>query len=138
MLNQPGARLVGEVDRHIAVGELSLQLHDEFVDDARDDLRRQMAKRHHRVEAVAKLRREQAIDRFAVISVVLRMREADWRSRQIGRAGVGGHDQDDIAEVDRLAVMVRQLAVIHHLQKNIEKIGMRLSISSSSNTQCGC
>ena len=42
-LDQPGARFVGQVDRDVAVGEQSLELHDEFVDDARDDLRRQMA-----------------------------------------------------------------------------------------------
>src|SRR3712207_8837296 len=39
---------------------------------------------------------------------------------------VRGHDQDDIAEVDLLSVVVGQLAMIHDLQQHVEQIGMRL------------
>ena len=35
------------------------------------------------------------------------------------RACVGGHDQHDIAEIDRAAVVIGQLAVIHHLQQDV-------------------
>src|SRR5690606_12669217 len=41
-------------------------------------------------------------------------------------ARIGCHDEDDIAEVDALAVVVRQLAVIHDLQQDIEQVWMRL------------
>ena len=41
-------------------------------------------------------------------------------------ARVGRHDQDHIAEVHLLAVIIGQLAVIHDLQEDIEQIRMRL------------
>ena len=44
----------------------------------------------------------------------------------LGGAGIGGHDQDDVAEIDDLAVVVGELPVIHHLQQDVEEIGMRL------------
>ncbi len=44
----------------------------------------------------------------------------------IGRARVRRHDQDDVAEVDLLAVVVGQLAVVHHLQQDVEQVRMRL------------
>ena len=43
--------------------------------------------------------------------------------REIGRTRVRGHDQNDIPEINRLAVVIRQLPVVH-LQKNIEDIRM--------------
>ena len=46
-----------------------------------------------------------------------------WRIR---RARIGGHDQDHIAEVDLLAVVIGQLAVVHHLQQDVEQVRMRL------------
>jgi hypothetical protein len=47
-------------------------------------------------------------------------------SRPPSGAGVGGHDQDDVAEVALLAVVVGQLAVVHHLQQDVEQVRMRL------------
>ena len=41
-------------------------------------------------------------------------------------ARVGGHDQDHVAEVDLLAVVIGQLAVIHDLQQDVEQVRMRL------------
>ena len=52
--------------------------------------------------------------------------EADGFLRGIRRARVRRHDQDDIAEVDLLAVVVGQLSVVHHLQQNVEQVRMRL------------
>ena len=52
--------------------------------------------------------------------------EADRRPGEVGGAGVGGHDQDDVTEIDRLAVVVGELPVIHHLQQDVEEIGVRL------------
>ena len=52
--------------------------------------------------------------------------EADGLLGHVGGAGIGGHDQDDVAEIDRLAVVVGQLAVVHHLQQDVEQVGMRL------------
>ena len=52
--------------------------------------------------------------------------EADGLLRHVGGARVGGHDQDDVAEIDRLAVVVGQLAVVHDLQQDVEQVGMGL------------
>ena len=53
-------------------------------------------------------------------------REAEGRLGHVGGAGIGGHDQDDVAEIDLLAVVVGQLAVIHDLQQHVEQVRMRL------------
>ena len=79
-----------------------------------------------RVEPVPELRREQAVDRLLVVALALRAVEADGRLGKVARPGIGGHDQDHVLEVDALAVVVGQLAVIHHLQQDVEQVGMRL------------
>ena len=52
--------------------------------------------------------------------------ETDRGLGQVGRAGIRRHNQDDIAEVDDLAVVIGQLSVIHDLQQDVEEIRMRL------------
>jgi hypothetical protein len=42
------------------------------------------------------------------------------------RPRVGGHDQDHVAEIDLLADGVRQRAVVHDLQQDVEHVGVRL------------
>ena len=79
VLDQPDARFVGQFDRHVAVGELRLELQDELVDDARDHLFRQAAERHDRVETIAEFRREQPIDRLRVVSFALGLMKAERR-----------------------------------------------------------
>ena len=91
-----------------------------------DHFRRQMRERNDRIEAVAELRREQAVDRFHVVALALRTREAEGRARHVGGAGIRRHDQDDVAEIDLLAVVIGQLPVIHDLQQDVVEIGMRL------------
>ena len=36
------------------------------------------------------------------------------------RSGVGGHDDDDVAEIGFASVVVGERAVIHHLQQDVE------------------
>ena len=48
------------------------------------------------------------------------------RLRELGRAGVGRHDDDDVAEVGLAPVVVGQRAVVHHLQQDVEDVRMRL------------
>ena len=38
---------------------------------------------------------------------------------QVCRTRIGRHDQHDITEIDLLAVMIRQFAVIHDLQSTL-------------------
>ena len=88
--------------------------------------RLQVRERDDRIETVAELRREQPVDRLHVVALALGAGEAVGRLGEIGRARVGGHDQDHVAEVDLLAVVIGQLAVIHDLQEHVEQIRMRL------------
>ena len=43
---------------------------------------------------------------------------------KISGASIGGHNQHDVAEINLLTVVIRQFAVIHDLQQNIEEIRM--------------
>jgi len=52
--------------------------------------------------------------------------EADRLLGQLGGAGIGRHDQDDVAEIDVLAVVIGQFPVIHDLQQDVEQIRMGL------------
>src|SRR3546814_2836156 len=61
-----------------------------------------------------------------VCSSDLELAETDALARHVARAGIGRHDQDDVAEVDGLAVMIGQAAMVHDLQQYVEQVGMRL------------
>ena len=54
------------------------------------------------------------------------MVEAEGGFLHLGGAGVGGHDQDHVAEIDLLAGMIGQLAVVHHLQQDVEEVRVGL------------
>ena len=126
VLGQPVGRLVAGLDGHVAVGQLGFQLQDELLHDLADDLLGQRLEGHHGVQAVAELRREDALDGLVALPVSPAAAEADGLALGVGGAGVGGHDQDHIAEVDLLAVAVGQLAVVHHLQQDVVDVLVRL------------
>ncbi|MOA62714.1 hypothetical protein D3C78_1882160 [compost metagenome] len=69
---------------------------------------RQRRERNDRIQTVAEFRREQAVDRLFILTRAPRRAETDRRFRHFGRTRIGRHDEDDIAEVDLLAVMVGQ------------------------------
>jgi hypothetical protein len=85
-----------------------------------------LAERDDGIETVAELRREQPVDRFHIVAFALGRAEADGGLGHVGCTRIGGHDQDHVAEIDLLAVVVGQLAVIHHLQQDVEQVRMRL------------
>src|SRR5579871_3449478 len=122
---QPARRLRRQIEGNVAVRKLRLELENEFLDDAVDGLAAERCKRNGRIEAVAELRREQALDRLFILAFALATAEADRFLGCIGCAGVGRHDQHDVAKIDLLAVVIGELAVIHHLQKDIEQIRVR-------------
>ena len=124
VLRQPIVRRFRERNRDTTIGELLFKLHDELVDDLSDHYGREVRERNDRVEPIPELRREQPIDRFFVLATSLVSRKPDGWFREIGRTRVRGHDQNDIPEINRLAVVIRQLPVVHDLQKNIEDIRM--------------
>ena len=63
------------------------------------------------------LAHREALDLGAVLAV---MRE------QVLAAGVAGHDDDRVLEVDRTALAVGQPAVVEDLQQHAPHVGMRL------------
>jgi len=99
--------------------------YQEFVNNSLDDLLTKGAKLNNGVKPIAELRREETVDRLLIVTLAHVARETHGRLRHIARAGVGGHDQDDVAEVDRLAVVIGELPVVHDLKQNVEEIGMR-------------
>ena len=126
VVDQPLRGVVRQLDGDVAVGELRLELEHELLHHQRDHLAGEVREGDDRVEPVAEFRREHAVDRLDVVALALGAREAVGRLGQIGGARVGGHDQDHVAEVDLLAVVVGELAVIHDLQEHVEQVGMRL------------
>ena len=126
VVDQPVRGFVRQLDGDIAVGELRLELQHELLHHLGDDLLREMREGDDRVEPVAEFRREHPVDRLEVVAFPLAAGEAIGRLGEIGRARIGGHDQDHVAEIDLLAVVIGQLAVIHDLQQHVEQIRMRL------------
>jgi hypothetical protein len=80
-----------------------------------------------RIEAVAEFGGEHLFHRFlASIFLADIGAETDAFLGHVAGPGIGRHDQDDIAEIDRFAMMVGQAAIIHHLQQDVEQVRMRL------------
>ena len=52
--------------------------------------------------------------------------KTDTAPAHIFRTRIGRHDQNHIAEIGLAPVVVGQRAVIHHLQQQIENLGVRL------------
>jgi hypothetical protein len=137
LLGQPRARLGLERDRHAPLGELRLELQDELLDDRLHHLRRQRVERDDGVEAVAELGAEDRsmrllralLRRFRRLSprvVRRRSQKPIVRCAQLARAGVGRHDEHDLPEVGLAAVVVGQRGVVHHLEQDVEDVGVRL------------
>ena len=101
-------------------------MQDELLDHLHDHLARQRREADDGVQPVAELGREGALDRLAVLALAPVAAEADRRAGLVGGARVRGHDEDHVAEIDLLAVVVGELAVVHHLQKDVEDVRVRL------------
>ena len=82
----------------------ALELHYELVDHAVDRLAGQRPEGDHRVETIAEFRREQFVDRFRIVALAPGAGETVGLLRHIRRAGIRGHDQNDVTEIDLLAV----------------------------------
>ena len=126
LLGQPIRRFGGQFDIDLALRQLGLELHDELLHHLAHHPRGQVAEGDHRVEAVTELRREHALDGGRVVALTDAAAKSDRLAGHVLGARIGGHDQDDVTEIDRLAVVVRQLAVIHDLQENVEQVRVRL------------
>ena len=104
--------------------QLLFQLHQELVDHAQDDVLVQRAEADGRVDAVTEFRREHALDVGHLVACLLGVGETDRGFLQAFRARIGGHDDDHVAEIGFAAIVVRQGAMVHHLQQDIENVRM--------------
>ena len=107
-------------------GHQLAKLVDVLVDDALDLGSAERDEVDDGVEAVPELGREDALEDAGGLGGRGVFEEAHLASGQIAGAGVGRHDQDDVAEVGVPAVRVGQGRVIHHLQQDREQVRMRL------------
>ncbi len=87
---------------------------------------RERIERDARVEAVPELGAEEQLVLALGVTRGAGLTEADRPATEVARADVAGHEQDDVAEVRRLAVVVRQFAVIHDLEEHVEDVGVGL------------
>ena len=105
---------------------MCFQFQDKLLHHLVDGVAAEGRERNDGIQPVAEFRREKLLDCLFILAFALAAAKTDGFLGGVRSAGIGGHDQHDIAEIDLLAVMVGQLAVIHHLQKNVEQVAMRL------------
>ncbi len=110
----------------VAVHQLGFELQHELLDHLHDDFLAQGGEVDHCIQTVAEFGRESPLDRGGIFPGAAFAAKADGRLRLLPRARVRGHDQDHVAEVHRPAIVVGQLAVVHHLQQDVVDIRVRL------------
>ena len=123
-LGQVLPQCVGERGFDLFLSELAFQLQQEFVDHTQDDRRIQRPETDDGIQPVAELRREQAFDVGHLVALLARIQETDARLVHRLGTGIGGHDDDDVAEIGFAAVVVGQGAMVHDLQQHVEHIRM--------------
>ena len=106
------------------VEELVFELEQEFVHDFDDNGFGQGRKWDNRVQAVAELGREEFVDCLHFVAAFAFGGKAEAGAAEAFRACVGGHNQDDVAEIGTLAVVVGQFACVHDLQEDVENVGV--------------
>ena len=97
------------------------KLEQEFIHDFDDDGFGQGCKRDNRVQAITELGRKEFVDCLHFVTTFAFGSKAEAGSTEAFRAGVGGHNQDNVAEIGALAVVVSQFACVHDLQEDVEK-----------------
>ena len=99
-------------------------MQQELVNDAHDDDFIQGLEADGGVQSVAEFGREQTLDVGQFVAGFTRIGEADGGLVHGFRTRIGGHDDDHVAEVGFAPVVVGQRAVVHHLQQDVEDVGM--------------
>ena len=114
----------GKFHFHFFLKQLLFQLQQEFVHHFADDHFAQRCKRDNRIQAVAEFGSELLVNRLHFIAALALTGKTNGGLAQALGAGIGSHDDDYIAEIGALSVIIGELAVVHHLQQHIENIGM--------------
>ena len=106
--------------------QLLFQLHQELVDHTQDDFFIERTEADDGIQTVAELRREHPLDIRHFVAGFLLVGEADRALLQTFRTCIRGHHDDHVAEVGLATIVIRQGAMVHDLQQDIENIWMRL------------
>ena len=119
---------------HAAIGQVGVELLHQQAQDLAQIVVRQRLEDDQLVDAVDELGVERALDlaEHHVVHALLQLagvgRLEAHRRLLLNEAGadVGRHDHDRVLEVDAIAQTIREMAVLEHLQQDVEDVGMRL------------
>ena len=126
MFRQPGAGRCIQLDGDVLIRQLCFQFENELVDHVADGRHTERLELDDGVQAVAELGAEQLLDVLHRIRRVILRRKPHAGTGETLSAGVGGHDNNDVAEIGLASVVVGQRAVVHHLQQQVEHVRVRL------------
>ena len=115
MLRQPQARHAIDFHGDLLGIELGFEFDQEFVHYMADGVWRECAELDNGVESIAEFRTEHALDFAHRVGAVILAGEADRGAAHALGTGVGGHDDNDVAEIRLAAIGVSQGAVVHDL-----------------------
>ena len=105
--------------------QLFFQLHQELVDNTKDDFVIERLEGNDGIEPVAKFRGEDALDVDHLVAALTRGGEAHRCLLQRFLPGVGRHNDDHVAKIGFAPVVVGQRAVVHHLQQDAVDVRVR-------------
>ena len=116
LFGEVGAQFGGEFGFDFFGQELLFELQQEFVDNAGDDGGAEGGEGDDGVEAVAEFGGEGFVDGLHFVAALAFGGEAECGAAEAFGTGVGGHDDDGVAEVRAFAVVVGEAAGVHDLQ----------------------
>src|SRR5271166_1238601 len=134
LIEDPLARFFGHGDRDGTLRQVLVQLLHHQLHDLDEVLLRQRVEDDDLVETVEEFGVEGALH-FALHHVLdlagdgvfhLGLETHAGALLQVARTDVGGHDDDGVLEVHRVAQAVGELAVLKHLQQDVEQVGVGL------------
>ncbi|OQA08530.1 MAG: hypothetical protein BWY66_00946 [bacterium ADurb.Bin374] len=112
------AQGVGDDQGDLLLGQLSVQLADQLVDDAPHDVAVEGVEMDNGVEAVPELGAERLLDGLAAapLDMAALVAEADRAFAHLAGAGVRCHHEDDVTKIRLAPRVVGERRVIHYLQ----------------------
>src|SRR3984893_476096 len=118
---------IRQLQRNLAVSEQSTDVFQPQFDDSHQLFLAQRAEYDDVVDAVQEFGLEVRVQQFLhlLAGSFEVLGSANVLGPQIDGADVRGHNDDRVLEVDHAAFAVGQAPIVHHLQQNVEDVGMR-------------
>src|SRR5579872_3003314 len=134
LLQNPLLGLVGHGNRDGLLRQVLVQLADHELQNLDQVYFVQRLEQNHFIQAVEELGVEgalhlvlhQVLDLAGNDFFLFRLEAQPGALHQVPRADVGGHDDNGVLEIHRVAQAVGKLAVFKHLQQDVEHIRVRL------------